>query len=145
MTGNTVLDLIISVAGVTLLVLLARMLFGGGALVFNKAAVEDRLCFDEPDFSPADWIIDEAARAALARNENNEVALIVANGDGLAIRRFQSPDALSARYANGVLSLTPHDHTSRKVTLSAPDIEAQPLEGRQWLDCLGISEDNQQN
>jgi len=123
LTGNTLLDLAISVAGVALLVGLAWAIFRGGSLKFDRAAAADRLAFDEPDFAPVDWIIDENSRVALARNAAGELALVVAHGDGLVTRRL-APGDDRANYADGFLTIARVDHTSRAARLPLPENEA---------------------
>ena len=88
MTGNTVLDLAISLGGIAFLLVLIRWLFPlGSAIITEKSALE-RLAFDEPDFKPHAWLIDQSGMSALALSDG-EAALIKRNGVDLATRRTE--------------------------------------------------------
>lgn len=117
MTGNIYLDLAISLAGVLALIGLARLIFGPGDPPFTAAAAAERLNFDEPDFAPSDWLTDEKQRAALARNSEGELALVIAIGDGLVTRRFPAGYAVILS-DDGRLTLPRPDHTSKTVTFT---------------------------
>lgn len=111
MTGNVVIDLAISLTGVVILVALARVIFGKVDAPFALDAVRERLAFDEPDFKAVDWLIDESAKAALARNEAGEIAIVTAHGDGLVTRRIAA-GRMRAHYGEGKLTVDPVDHTT---------------------------------
>lgn len=127
MTGNVVIDLAISLVGAAILVGLARLIFGDTKSSLNAAKAAERLSFDEPDFQPVDWLIDESAKAALARNGAGEIAIIVAHGDGLVTRRVGAGRARAA-YADGRLTVDPVDHTTSRAGF-ATDSET----ARIWL------------
>ncbi len=125
MTGNPILDLVISIAGVSFLVLLARLIFGPGGRNIDHAAAAERLGFDEPDFDPTDWLIGEDA--ALARNTAGELAVVIVHGDGLVTRRLGA--AAPAPFCkDGVLTVPRADNTAREVHFTLPESQAAP-----WL------------
>lgn len=117
MTGNVVIDLAVSLVGVAILVGLARLVFGKIEPSIDREKAAERLAFDEPDFHPVDWLLDESARAALVRNEAGEIAIIVAHGDGLVTRRVGAGRAHAA-YADGRLTVDPVDHTTGRASFA---------------------------
>jgi hypothetical protein len=121
MTGNPILDLAISIAGVSLLVLLARLMFGPGGRGIERAAAAERLGFDEPDFEPTDWLIGEGA--ALARNNAGELAVVIVHGDGLVTRRLGAASP-APFYKDGALSVPRSDNTARDVHFTLPESQA---------------------
>ncbi len=122
MTGNPILDLAISIAGVSLLVLLARLIFGPGGRGIDRAAAAERLGFDEPDFEPTDWLIGEGA--ALARNNAGELAVVIVHGDGLVTRRLGAASP-APYYKDGRLVVPGADHTAREVEFVVSQDAAQ--------------------
>lgn len=118
MTGNVVIDLAISALGVAIMAGLARLIFGkvDPSLDLDKAI--ERLSFDEPDFEPMDWLVDENKKAALARNNAGEIAVITAHGDGLVTRRAGA-GRVQAEYRDGALIIDPVDHTTGRVHFAA--------------------------
>ncbi len=121
MTGNAILDLAISIAGVSFLVLLARLIFGLGGRGIDHAAASERLGFDEPDFDPTDWLIGEDA--ALARNTAGELAVVIVHGDGLVTRRLGAASPAPV-YKDGALSVPRPDDTARDVHFTVPEDQA---------------------
>ncbi len=121
MTGNAILDLAISIAGVSLLVLLARLIFGHGGRGIDRAAAAERLSFDEPDFEPIDWLIGEGA--ALARNDAGELAVVMVHGDGLVTRRLGAASPAPI-YRDGALTSPRPDGTAREVHFTLPEDQA---------------------
>ena len=117
MTGNLYIDLAISVAGIAVLVALARLMFANADIVISEQAAAERLAFDEPDFEPVGWLIDDENNIALARNARGEVAIIKAMGDGLVTRRLEAA-AMDATYRDGCLIAAATDHTSKDVRLA---------------------------
>lgn len=89
MTGNAILDLLISIAGVALMIGLSFALGALRSVAVTKEAAEERLSFDEPDFKAGSWFVgaDNKSAAALSA-DGGETALVFAVGDGLATRRF---------------------------------------------------------
>lgn len=101
MTGDPILDLVVSLAGVGALVGLAFLLGATKTLVVDEAAARERLAFDEPDFCPGDWLIDGRGRSAVSLSADRaEAAVVFGVGDGLATRRFRiggAPTAFDGR------------------------------------------------
>lgn len=121
MTGNILVDLGIALGGVLLLAALARAVFGTVSIAMTQSAAAERLAFEEPDFEPAAWLVDEKAGAAVARNDAGDIATIVAQGDRFVVRRL-SRDAPGIHYTEGRLHIAPPDHTSRPVLVAVdPD------------------------
>lgn len=118
MTGDVVVDLAISLVGVAILVGLARLIFGKIEPSLDVAKAAERLSFDEPDFEPIDWLLDENAKAALARNSAGEIAIVAAHGDGLVTRRAGA-GRVQAEYRDGGLTVDPIDHTMRRTRFAA--------------------------
>ena len=116
MTGNTLIDLAISIGGVILLVGLARLIFGVQSAALTRAAASDRLAFDEPDFEPAEWLVSESG--AVAVNQAGEAALIKPLGDGLVSRRFSVKD-LRWRRDGLQLMIEAPDHAFSNLMVSA--------------------------
>jgi len=127
LTGNALIDLAISLTGIAILVGLARVIFGAAQQPLNTGSAVGRLAFDEPDFAPVEWVVDEAAGAAIARNGAGEIALIKAVGDGLATRRAKA-GTFSCAHDGKVLTIAPPDLTFGGVTVTA----ANEAEAMQW-------------
>ncbi len=121
MTGNPIIDLAVSIAGVGLLVLLARLIFGLGGRSIDRAAAAERLAFDEPDFEPTDWLVGEDA--ALARNNAGELAVVMVHGDALVTRRLGAASP-APFYKDGVLTVPRSDGTVREVCFALPESQA---------------------
>jgi len=117
LTGNVVIDLAISAIGIALIVAIAWSAFRPVELLLSEEKAAARLAFDEPDFNPVEWILSEKQDAALARNQNEEIALVLVHGDRLASRRFP-PGAAPTHYENGSLMLNRADHTTRSAAFS---------------------------
>lgn len=126
-----IIDLAISLAGIAILIGLARVIFGAVRPSLDAARAAERLSFDEPDFHPIGWLVDEETGAALARNGAGEIALVVAHGDGLVTRRYPA-GAAPLTYENGRLCIARTDHTFRKVNIATGEAEAAS-----WLDEAG--------
>lgn len=126
MTGNTLIDLAISISGVILLVGLARFVFGERKVAFDEATLAKRLAFDEPDFEPIDWLIGSAG--AIAINDKGEAALIKPLGDDLVTRRLRRQDLHISR-ENSTLIVQGPDHTFSGMAVAAAD----ETEAQLWL------------
>lgn len=126
MTGNVLIDLVISFVGIAILVGLARLIFpNAGAAAFSADAARDRLAFDEPDFQADDWLVDADRSAAIAVSEAGDIALIKKAGDGLVTRRMRAGD-LQCDREGADLRLAVPDHTFRGFAVhAASDSEAQ--------------------
>ena len=121
MTGNVLIDLAIAAVGVAILVGIAWAVFGGRPAPLDIERAAARLLFDEPDFEPQEWLINDERNAALAHNGRGEAALLLAHGDGIVTRRF-AVGALNIQYTDGRLIIDPHDHTCRRASFSiAPE------------------------
>ncbi len=128
MTGNVLIDLAISFAGIAILVGLARLIFpnaGGG--VFNAEKARDRLAFDEPDFHAEAWLVDAEHGAAIAMSDSGDIALIKKAGDGLVTRRARA-GALQCASDGADLAVTIPDHTFKGFAVRA----ASDREAQQW-------------
>lgn len=131
MTGNLLLDLVISLAGVALLVFVAFLLGATRTLTLDRATAEERLAFDEPDFRPGDWLVGRDGRAAIALSESGaETAVVFVNGDGLGVRRFPTGRLRIERGGDSVVVLL-GDISRGKVAVAAADAaEAEAWAGR---------------
>ena len=123
MTGNVLIDLAISAAGVALLVGLSRLVFGGVRAQVDEAAAAERLAFDEPDFEPEVWFLDSGGRGAAAVNAQGEIAVVKPLGDGLATRRGAA-SAFRLSCDGATLEISAPDHTFPRLSLAAPSDEA---------------------
>lgn len=108
MTGNLILDSLISLAAIGLMVFAAWLAFRAPARKVDEAAVRARLSFDEPDFQPGGWLFDDEGRAALVEGKSGDFALVFRLGADLVTRRFNAGD-VSARADAGILTLRPSD------------------------------------
>lgn len=126
MTGNLLLDTLISLAAIAVMVLLARLLFPSPPAKVTEAEARDRLSLDEPDFMPSAWLIDQSGRAALAEGSDGEFALIKKVGLDLAIRRFRKGD-MQVGDQEGDLVLESGDVTLPEIRISNPDAKAWAL------------------
>lgn len=120
MTGNLFIDSAISVVAIAIMVLAARLAFGRPSGIVTLAAAQDRLAFDEPDFAAIDWLVDADAKAALARNEKGELALLFARGDDIVSRRFP-PGALKTGLDGNQLVVSQSDHVTPKIVMQLDD------------------------
>lgn len=142
MTGDLVLDLVISFAGIAVLVLFAVVL---GAWRTERLTLETaaaRLAFDEPDLipgrdstPPGDWLIDRAGRAACALfADRGEMAVVFVLGDGLATRRLPiRRDIFNQVGAKLVIAL--NEPSRGRVMIDA----GEPDRVRDWLQQADIT------
>lgn len=87
MTGNPLLDLLISVLGVALLVAVCAALGGWRtAALTGEADAAARLRGELPDFRPTRWVIAADGLSAVAIGDD-EVAVLRVLGDAIAVRR----------------------------------------------------------
>lgn len=131
MTGNLLLDLAISLAGIIVLVGLAQLIFKDRTLRLTRALAEERLTFDEPDFSPVGWLIDEEAGAALAKNNAGETALLTVLGDKIVTRRY-APREMQGEIKSGSMTVRRRDPFSKPVSLRI--LQSELSEWRGLLD-----------
>jgi len=87
MTGNIIIDLAISLGGIAFLLGISVLLGAWRTPPLIRREAEARLAFDEPDFQPTGWLMDEAGGMALATSEQGEIALVFRMGDNFATRR----------------------------------------------------------
>jgi len=121
MTGNLLLDSLISLAGIGVLIVLSTILRQKrDARVVTADQAAARLRLDEPDFEPGEWLLDANGRSALALSADGaEIALIRAHGDKLATRRLPAGQVKAALRTSG-LELTLADPTWPDFSLSPP-------------------------
>lgn len=123
MSENILVDLAVSLTGVLILVGVSYLLGAWKTVSVDEATAADRLRFDEPDFAPADWLIDRDGRAALAVNAAGETALVFRKGDEFATRRVRPGEGRVER-DGAVLRVKPAgDHTLRPLSVDAGDPE----------------------
>ena len=118
MTGNLLLDSLISLGAIALMVLAAWAAFRGHPNPLDETAARERLAFDEPDFAPQRWLLDGQGRAALAESDRGEFALVSRLGADLVTRRF-GPGGARVRIDGDALIVAPHDPGARPVRIEA--------------------------
>ena len=109
-------------------------MFAKSAAPFTRSAAAARLEFDEPDFRASQWLVDEAAGVAAAKNANGERALVWRVGDGIVVRRL-GVEQIDARDADGYLVIDLPDHTVPPLRIEMDTDEA--LLWRGWLSSEG--------
>lgn len=120
MTGNLLIDSLISIAGIVLMIVVARLAFPPPATLVTEEGARERLALDEPDFRPRRWLIDERGRAALAEGEDGDFVLVKRLGLDLAVRRFR-PGAVKAAAENGALTIRLDDASLTKAVIEGGD------------------------
>ena len=119
MTGNLLIDSVISLAAIGLMVLVARIFFPDQSSGVTMDRSIERLAFDEPDFVAVHWIIDKAGRAALATDGNGRVALIFRSGSQLGTRCFE-PGTVQIDTANtNQIMVQTNDAIGRSIEIHA--------------------------
>lgn len=89
MTGNILLDLFISLVGISLLVGLAIWLFPSPSVLLDENQVFSYIQLEEPDFAPGDNLFSSDRRAALIASEDLQEFIIIDSRKGdLVHRRF---------------------------------------------------------
>lgn len=121
MTGNLLLDSLISLAAIALMVALARLMFPPPRTSLTAEEARERLAFDEPDFHPVRWLIDRDGRAALAEDASGDVALVSRLGLDLVTRRYPAA-AIRAAEEGGALVIRPNDPGSRRIVIAADEV-----------------------
>ncbi|MEM9704819.1 MAG: hypothetical protein AAF850_01940 [Pseudomonadota bacterium] len=127
MTGNPLFDLLISVVGILALVGFSVSLGGLSTIDITREGACERLAFDEPDFEPETWLIDDRKRSAFAVNRKGELAVIFPMGAEAATRRF-APGAFTCDIIGREVTIRADDHTWRAITLRTDD----PLTAARW-------------
>lgn len=120
MTGNLLIDTLISIAAIAVMVAIARLLFPPPAAKVTEASATERLALDEPDFAAQSWLIDREGRAALAQSAAGDFVLIKKLGLDLVTRRFRA-GAVAAVADENTLVLGLGDTTLPKVVISTDD------------------------
>jgi hypothetical protein len=114
-------DILISQALAFLVVLvlggLCWILFGRKNIVLDKMTATQQLWFDEPDFQPSHWLMDDAGSAAIAVNDSEEIALVSTIGQNYVTRRLPAGAVVTHDGAQLIISLP--DHTFRKIAIKA--------------------------
>ncbi len=118
MTGNLLLDSLISLSAIAFMVAVAWVVFRAPPGPVTQQAAAERLAFDEPDFRPRQWLIDREGRAAIAEGNSGDIALVSRLGLDLVTRRFPAA-AVRAEAADGALVVLPNDPGSRKLVIAA--------------------------
>lgn len=110
MTGNILLDLVVSLVGISLLVVLARWLFPPEGFILSPEQITDYLMREEPDFVAASRIIDEGQKAALLHGENQQDWVIVREGmSDIVHRRFGPQEVKSVHMGEGFARIRMND------------------------------------
>ncbi len=129
MTGNTAVDLAISLGGVVVLALVSWMLGGWRTVRVDAANAAERLALDEPDFAAAGWMIGaDGAAAAATSATGRETVLVFRIGDGLASRRFRH-GAVGIERRGLTLVFRVNEPSRREVHLTA----SSDAQAEQWL------------
>ncbi len=123
MTGNLLIDSLISLAAIGLMVLMARLAFPTPPGKLTEESAGERLAFDEPDFEPAAWLFDEEGRAALAEGKGGDYALVTCLSADLVTRRFP-PGAVRAGEEDGALVLRLADPSLPRIRIAASDVSS---------------------
>jgi hypothetical protein len=105
------------------MVLVAWLVFRTPPAPVDEAQARDRLAFDEPDFKPGRWLLDEDGKAALAEGEGGDFALVARLGADLVTRRFR-PGGAKAKVESGALFIKPAGAGGPVVRIAAPDAAA---------------------
>lgn len=132
MPDSLLIELVISVAGIALLVAVSWVLGAWRSVRVTERDASDRLAFDEPDFRVAAWLIGSNGKAAAALSaDGEELAVIFALGDNFASRRL-SRRAAGIDRKGCVLRFKLGEVSRRAVSITAPD-EATAA---RWLSLL---------
>jgi hypothetical protein len=129
MTGNLVVDLAISLAGIVILVGVSFVFGGWRTAAVTEDAAKARLRLDEPDFVQKEWMIGvDGGCAAAVSGDRHEIALVFAVGDKLASRRFRR-GAVSIEKQAGAIIFRMKEPSLRKIRLLA----ANEADVERWL------------
>lgn len=133
MTGNLYLDLLISFAGIAVLVGVSFALGGWRSAKVDETTARDRLAFDEPDFAVGEWLFSEDGKTAAAISaDGEEVAYVFAVGDGVATRRMRK-GAVPVEAAGETVTVRLGDASIGRLRLAVRDDEAAV----RWAGRLG--------
>lgn len=132
MTGNLLIDTLISVAAIAVMVGVARLLFPAPSVLVTEETARARLALDEPDFEPCAWLFDKNGRAALVEGADAGLVVVKSLGLDLVLRRTAAED-LRASYNNDEITLRLDDVTMPKAVISNEGAQA-------WAQRLAIKE-----
>ncbi len=118
MTGNLLIDSLISLGAIAFMVAVAWIVFRSPPAAVTRESASERLAFDEPDFRPQRWLIDREGRAAIAEGAGGDIALVSRLGLDLVTRRLPAV-ALRAEAEEGALVIRPNDPGSRTLVIAA--------------------------
>ena len=124
MTGNLLIDSAISLVGIAALVVIARLLFPAPPPPITVEQAADRLGFDEPDFQPTQWFLDQQGESALAVSDGDEACVMRRLGRDLVTRRFKMTAAMIVCDGERLVISLP-DHTAANWSLTLGDEAAQ--------------------
>ncbi|MGJ8563062.1 MAG: hypothetical protein ACSHXY_05865 [Alphaproteobacteria bacterium] len=103
---------------VIILAALCQLFFRSAKSDMTEEKLANRLKYDEPDFHPVEWIIDEKNGKALTRNSQGEIALMQTAGANLVVRRMLGA-TLKSQHNDRELILSSSDHTFRSLKITA--------------------------
>ena len=130
MTGNLLIDTLISIAAIAVMVGVARLLFPAPSILVTEETARARLALDEPDFEPRSLLVDKKGRAALVVGADASLAVVKSLGLDLVIRRYAAEN-LNATYHNGEITLRFDDVTLPRAVISSDATQA-------WAQKLSI-------
>ena len=131
MTGNLLIDTLISIAAIAVMVAVARLLFPAPSILVTEETARAQLALDEPDFEPRAWLFDKKGRAALVEGADAGLVVVKSLGLDLVIRRIAAEN-LRASYNNGEITLILDDVTMPKTVVSSGSAQA-------WAQRLAIT------
>ncbi len=120
MTGDPLTDLLISIGGIIVMVLIARLVFPSPSIKVTQDVALDRISFEEPDFKPVSWLIDDAGRAAIVEGAGGEFILVERLGLDVLLRRFQAGVAKASEVDHALVVKLP-DVTLPKAVITNVD------------------------
>lgn len=118
MTGNLIIDSLISLAAIAFMVAMAWVFFRSPPGPVTEENAAERLAFDEPDFRPVNWLADREGRAVIAESAGGDVAIVSRLGLDLVTRRFPA-GAMRVSEEDGALVVRPSDPGSRRLVIEA--------------------------
>ena len=130
MTGDLLLDLAISLAAIIFMVLVSWLVFRERPVPVTIELASERLAFDEPDFEPIEWFIDEKGRGALVQGQAGDFTMVFRLGTDLVTRRFAKGQVRVSESQDG-LSIHPDDPGVGRILLygMGADIWARKIAG----------------
>ncbi|WP_395073716.1 hypothetical protein [Hyphococcus sp.] len=120
MTIELLIESLVSIAAIALMVGMAWLIFKTPSPTITEELARERLAFDEPDFSPVQWLIDRDGRAALAEGADGDYALVSRLGLELVTRRYPGA-VMKVADCDGVLIVAPLDPGATEISLAADD------------------------